>query len=91
MEDRTLMLSSLRRSLAWIRLSSCRFDVCYSTRFPILLSLQSHENMEIYQKAFDIIERYFGTEEEDKDVSAMATAILSKFCVLPFRLLLLPM
>ena len=24
--------------------------------------------MEIYQKAFDIIERYFGTEEEDKDV-----------------------
>jgi hypothetical protein len=31
--------------------------------------LQSHENMEIYQKAFDIIERYFGTEEEDKEVS----------------------
>ena len=26
--------------------------------------------MEIYQKAFDIIERYFGTEEEDKDVSS---------------------
>ena len=24
--------------------------------------------MEIYQKAFDIIERYFGTEEEDKEV-----------------------
>ena len=32
-------------------------------------NFQSHENMEIYQKAFDIIERYFGTEEEDKDVS----------------------
>ncbi len=31
--------------------------------------LQSHENMEIYQKAFDIIERYFGTDEEDKEVS----------------------
>ena len=30
--------------------------------------LQSHENMEIYQKAFDIIERYFGTEEDDKEV-----------------------
>ena len=30
--------------------------------------LQSHENIEIYQKAFDIIERYFGTEEEDKEV-----------------------
>ena len=31
--------------------------------------LQSHENIEIYQKAFDIIERYFGTEEEDKEVN----------------------
>lgn len=27
--------------------------------------LQSHENQDIYQKAFDIIERYFGTEDED--------------------------
>lgn len=27
--------------------------------------MQSHENMEIYQKAFDIIETYFGSEEED--------------------------
>lgn len=27
--------------------------------------LQSHENAEIYQKAFDIIERHFGSEEED--------------------------
>uniref|UniRef100_A0A8D8R7F0 Importin subunit alpha n=1 Tax=Cacopsylla melanoneura TaxID=428564 RepID=A0A8D8R7F0_9HEMI len=27
--------------------------------------LQSHENVEIYQKAFDIIEHYFGSEEED--------------------------
>lgn len=27
--------------------------------------LQSHENMEIYQKAFDIIEHYFGSEEDD--------------------------
>lgn len=27
--------------------------------------LQSHQNMEIYQKAFDIIERYFGSDEED--------------------------
>ena len=37
--------------------------------FLKIFYLQSHENMEIYQKAFDIIERYFGTEEEDKDVS----------------------
>lgn len=27
--------------------------------------LQSHENTEVYQKAFDIIERYFGVEDED--------------------------
>lgn len=27
--------------------------------------LQSHENMEIYQKAFDMIEEYFGAEESD--------------------------
>lgn len=31
--------------------------------------LQSHENMEIYQKAFDIIEHFFGTEEEDSNVA----------------------
>ncbi|KAF5285403.1 hypothetical protein FQA39_LY16657 [Lamprigera yunnana] len=31
--------------------------------------LQSHENMDIYQKAFDIIEHFFGTEEEDQRVA----------------------
>ncbi|CAB3376801.1 Hypothetical predicted protein [Cloeon dipterum] len=31
--------------------------------------LQSHENMEIYQKAFDIIEHFFGSEEEDVRVA----------------------
>ena len=31
--------------------------------------LQSHENREIYQKAFDMIERYFGTEEEDRAIA----------------------
>ncbi|XP_050296659.1 importin subunit alpha-7 [Anthonomus grandis grandis] len=31
--------------------------------------LQSHENMEIYQKAFDIIEHFFGTEEEDVNIA----------------------
>ena len=46
--------------------------------------------MEIYQKAFDIIERYFGTEEEDKDVSAIVfyrealkSLIFSIFKVVP--------
>jgi len=41
--------------------------------------LQSHENMEIYQKAFDIIERYFGTEEEDKDIAPAADANTNQF------------
>ena len=27
--------------------------------------LQSHENTEVYEKAFEIIEKYFGLEEED--------------------------
>ncbi|XP_076040944.1 karyopherin alpha1 isoform X1 [Oratosquilla oratoria] len=31
--------------------------------------LQSHENLEIYQKAFEIIEHYFGGEEEDTKVA----------------------
>uniref|UniRef100_A0A8C6TB28 Importin subunit alpha n=1 Tax=Neogobius melanostomus TaxID=47308 RepID=A0A8C6TB28_9GOBI len=31
--------------------------------------LQSHENQEIYQKAFDLIERYFGAEEEDSNLA----------------------
>uniref|UniRef100_A0A8C6NNC1 Importin subunit alpha n=1 Tax=Nothobranchius furzeri TaxID=105023 RepID=A0A8C6NNC1_NOTFU len=31
--------------------------------------LQSHENQEIYQKAFDLIERYFGVEEEDASLA----------------------
>jgi importin subunit alpha-1 len=41
--------------------------------------LQSHENMEIYQKAFDIIERYFGTEEEDKDIAPATDANTNQF------------
>lgn len=31
--------------------------------------LQGHENREIYQKSFDIIERFFSTEEEDKVIA----------------------
>lgn len=31
--------------------------------------LQSHENQEIYQKAFDLIERYFGVEVEDASLA----------------------
>ncbi|XP_075053956.1 importin subunit alpha-5 [Mixophyes fleayi] len=31
--------------------------------------LQSHENQEIYQKAFDLLEHYFGTEDEDSSIA----------------------
>lgn len=31
--------------------------------------LQSHQNLEIYQKAFDIIERYFNSDEEDSRIA----------------------
>lgn len=31
--------------------------------------LQSHQNLDIYQKAFDIIDRYFGSEEEDTRIA----------------------
>ncbi|KAM8731725.1 LOW QUALITY PROTEIN: importin subunit alpha-5 [Acanthopagrus schlegelii] len=31
--------------------------------------LQGHENQEIYQKAFDLIERYFSTEDEDPSLA----------------------
>ena len=34
--------------------------------------LQSHENQEIYQKAFDLIETYFGVEEEDANLAPQA-------------------
>ena len=44
--------------------------------FKILISgldkiefLQNHENHDIYQKAYDIIEHYFGTEDEDKELA----------------------
>jgi importin subunit alpha-6/7 len=41
--------------------------------------LQSHENMEIYQKAFDIIEHYFGSEEEDTRVAPSVNPQASQF------------
>ena len=37
--------------------------------------LQSHENLEIYQKAFDIIEKYFGSEEDDAATARLAPQV----------------
>ncbi|XP_059491013.1 importin subunit alpha-7 [Neocloeon triangulifer] len=41
--------------------------------------LQSHENMELYQKAFDIIEHYFGSEEEDTRVAPSVDPTQNQF------------
>lgn len=36
--------------------------------------LQSHENPEIYQRAFNLIEKYFGSEETDTNIDAVVDA-----------------
>ena len=41
--------------------------------------LQSHENLDIYRKAFDIIERYFGSEEDDSRIAPSVDAQVSTF------------
>lgn len=41
--------------------------------------LQSHENMEVYQKAFDIIETYFGSEEDDEKIAPSVDANNSQY------------
>lgn len=44
------------------------FNYCISGLDKIEF-LQSHENMDIYQKTFDIIDHYFGSEDEDARVA----------------------
>lgn len=41
--------------------------------------LQSHENLEIYQKAFDIIERFFGSEDEDGKLAPQVDSQAQQF------------
>ena len=59
--------------MAWF---GCNFFLKGKTKFLCFMAgldkiefLQNHDNQEIYQKAFDIIERFFGSEEEDKDLA----------------------
>lgn len=47
---------------------SCVY-VAHSAGLDKIEFLQSHENQEIYQKAFDLIEHYFGVEEEDTSLA----------------------
>ena len=44
------------KEMSWFILASAGLDK--------IEFLQNHEHQDIYQKAFDIIERYFGTEDE---------------------------
>uniref|UniRef100_A0A6Q2XI05 Importin subunit alpha n=1 Tax=Esox lucius TaxID=8010 RepID=A0A6Q2XI05_ESOLU len=41
--------------------------------------LQSHENQEIYQKAFDLIEHYFGVEEDDQNLAPLVDEANQQF------------
>lgn len=45
--------------------------------------LQSNKNQEIYQKAFDIIETYFGSEDEVSTVAPSGDAPLGEFQFAP--------
>lgn len=48
-----------------ININTVVINFSYVSGLDKIEFLQSHQNMDIYQKAFDIIERFFGSEEED--------------------------
>lgn len=52
----------------------CLFVCLFVSGLDKIEFLQSHENMDIYQKAYDIIEHYFGSEEEDARVAPSVPA-----------------
>lgn len=41
--------------------------------------LQNHENQDVYQKAFDMIERFFGSEEEDSRLAPQIDEAAQQF------------
>ena len=53
-----------------VLLTTARNDLCIASVSGLdkIEFLQNHENQDIYQKAFQIIDRYFGSEEEVPDL-----------------------
>ena len=52
--------------LLFILISRCWFVAAGLDKIEFL---QNHENLDIYQKVFDIIEHYFSTDEEDNRIA----------------------
>lgn len=62
----------MTRHMTKKRQTMITFFFCFPSGLDKLEFLQGHENQEIYQKAFDLIERYFSTDDEDP---ALAPAV----------------
>ncbi|VVC98415.1 unnamed protein product [Leptidea sinapis] len=41
--------------------------------------LQSHENLDIYQKSFEMIENYFGSESEDSRLAPEVSSTTDQY------------
>lgn len=67
----------LKKGDIWQNITSLELPIDKQQIFPLFFILgldkieflQSHENQDIYQKAFDLIEHYFGTEDEDSSIA----------------------
>lgn len=58
-------ISSSHRRFQWCFWRTHSLPFAFFSGLDKLEFLQGHENQEIYQKAFDLIERYFSPEDED--------------------------
>ncbi|KAF3833576.1 hypothetical protein F7725_024780 [Dissostichus mawsoni] len=75
------------RSMKHYQRQTCSNDVVRKKGGFVLNSnhtrVLSHDNQEIYQKAFDLIEHYFGTEEEDNSLAPQVDAANQQFLFPP--------